>query len=270
MINPLNNFPIYFVYLFSRWRSIFVWSTCLFLLALMFTGLYESFSSEIDRMSENAPAPLEAVWGGDLEYASTPEGWLGIELYGLMLPVILSIVGVIAGASVIGNEENDGTLELLLASPISRFTLLVQKYLAAASQMLIIAFSVWIGIFIGTLLFPFDVSLLNVFYATLMAWLLGLVTFSITLSVQCAKGQKTVAVFAGTIFVSASYIADILPRLIDGLSSLKWVSAFFYYGGSDVLLRGIDPINLLLIVLVCALMFTFSIWTFNRRDTGTS
>ena len=240
------------------------------LLAFMFTGLYESFASEIERMSENAPAPLEAVWGGDLKYASTPEGWLGIELYGLFLPIVLSIVGVIAGASAIGNEENDGTLELLLASPVGRPTLLIQKYAAAAMQIFIIAFSVLIGIVIGTWIFPFDVSLMNVFSATFMAWLLGLMIFSITLWVQSIEGKKSVAIFAGTAFVSASYLANVLPRLIDNLSGLKWVSAFYYYGGSDVLLEGIRPPYLLLMVGVCILTFLFAIWMFNRRDIGIS
>ena len=221
-------------------------------------------------MSENAPAPLEAVWGGDLQFASTPEGWLGIELYGLFLPIVLSIVGVIAGASAIGNEENDGTLELLLASPIGRTALLSQKYAAAASQIFIIAFSVWIGIVIGSWVFPFDVSLVNVFSATIMAWLLGLMNFSITLFAQSIKGKKFIAIFVGTAFVSASYLADVLPKLIDNLSGLKWFSPFFYYGGSDVLLRGITPIYLLLMVGVCILALSSSIWVFSRRDTGIS
>jgi len=269
MNNPLNIYPIFSNYLLSRWISMFIWSICMFLLALMFTGLYESFSGEIDRMAETAPAALEAVWGGNLAYASTPEGWLGLELYGLMLPIVLSIVGVAAGASAIGNEEDSGTLELLLASPISRVVLISQKYGAAGAQIFIVAFSVWIGVMVGTWIFPFDVSLRDVLSASVMAWLLGFLSCSVTLLAQSVRGHKSVAISAGATFVAVSYVADILPKLIDSLSALKWVSVFFYYNGPDVLLNGIKPTYMAVIVVACVLIFALAAWMFNKRDTGT-
>ena len=269
-MNNLSNYhSVASLYLSSRWRSILIWSTCMFFLALMFTGLHESFASDIESMAKNAPAAMEAVWGGNLEHASTPEGWLGLELYGLILPIVLCIIGVAAGASMVGAEEDSGTLELLLASPISRSALISQKFAAGATQIFVIAIVVWLGIVIGTLIFDFEVSLMNVFITTVMAFLLGLASCSVTLFAQSLKGHKSMAISTGAVFVAASYVTNILSRLIDSLSWLKWVSSFHYYNGAEVLLNGVNFFYLFGMLIVCWIIFAMAIWRFNRRDTGT-
>ena len=269
-MNKLPNYSVVsLTYLTSRWRSIFIWSTCMFLLALMFTALHETFAGEIDSMAKNAPAAMEAVWGGNLEFASTPEGWLGLELYGLILPIVLCIIGVAAGASMIGSEEDSGTLELLLASPIGRTSLISQKFAAASLQIFIVAIIVWVGISIGTFIFNFDVSLPNVFSATIMAFLIGLITCSVTLLVQSLTGNKSLAISAGAIFIAASYVADILSKLIDSLTWLKWLSSFHYYSGSEVLLNGVHFPYFFGMLIACTVILLLAIKGFKQRDTGT-
>ena len=72
----------------------------------MFTGLYDYFQNQIASMIEAAPPPLQAFYGVDLQNASSPAGWLGLELYGFILPIVLVIIATGAGGSIIGDEEN--------------------------------------------------------------------------------------------------------------------------------------------------------------------
>ena len=167
---------IFSVSLTSKWKSTLIWSISMTLLALMFAALYESFAGEIEDMAEIAPAAMEAIWGGNLDYADTPAGWLGLELYGIFLPLVLAIIGVSSGAAAIGSEEDSGTLELLLASPVGRTRIVVEKSLSVSAQLAIVGMSVWFGVALGTLLFPFEVSLTHVLAATLMGWLFGTTT----------------------------------------------------------------------------------------------
>ena len=120
-------YSILITYLGSRCKTILIWSLAMTTLAIMFTALYDSFAGEIENMAEIAPAEMEAMLGGNLEFASTPAGWLGIELYGIFLPVVLAIIGVSSGSTAIGSEEDSGTLELLLASPVSRTRIVVEN-----------------------------------------------------------------------------------------------------------------------------------------------
>ena len=256
------------VSLTSMWRSTLIWSISMALLALMFAALYESFAGEIEDMADILPAAMEAIWGSNLEYADTPAGWLGLELYGIFLPVVLAIIGVSSGASAIGNEEDSGTLELLLASPVGRTRIVVEKSLSVSTQLAVAAMSVWFGVALGTLLFPFEVSLTHVLAATLMGWLFGTTTSSFTMCVQSVTGKKGVAIGFGAGFVALSYIASILSKLINGVSYLKYVSIFYYYGGANVLIEGLKIGSVMVLLGISIITFIISIRFFRVRDTG--
>ena len=259
---------IFTVSLTSRWRSTLIWSISMALLALMFAALYESFAGEIEDMADIAPAAMEAIWGGNLDYVDTPAGWLGLELYGIFLPMVLAIIGVSSGASAIGNEEDSGTLELLLASPVGRTRIVVEKYLSVSAQLAIIGISVWFGVALGTLLFPFEVSLTHVLGATLMGWLFGTTISSFTMCVQSIIGKKGVAIGFGAGFVASSYIANILSKLINGVSYLKYVSIFYYYDGANVLIEGLKIESVMVLLASSIITFIISIRFFRVRDTG--
>ena len=259
---------IFAVSLTSKWRSTLIWSISMTLLALMFAGLYESFAGEIEDMAEIAPAAMEAIWGGNLGYASTPAGWLGLELYGIFLPVVLAIIGIYSGASAIGNEEDSGTLELLLASPVGRTRIVVEKSLSVSTQLAIVGMAVWFGVALGTLLFPFEVSLTHVLAGTLMGWLFGTTISYFSMCVQSITGKKGVAIGFGTGLVASSYIANILSQLINGVSYLKYISLFYYYDGANVLIEGLKVENLMVLLVGSIITFMISIRFFRVRDTG--
>ena len=214
---------IFSIHIISKWKNILIWSVSMFLLALIFTGLYDSFKGEITDMIGNAPKLMEAMIGPISEDAVTPEIWLGIELYGLLFPILLAVIAVSAGASAIGTEEESGTIELILASPISRGRVLLEKSLGIMIQLGIVSGFLWVGIATGSLLFPFDVSLTNVFFATAMGWIFGMTVAYITMSIPALTGRKGLALGVGGGFVGLSYVMMVIAGGIHGLNSLKYI-----------------------------------------------
>ena len=254
--------------LIQRWRGIVLWSSGMILIALIFTGFYDSFQSEIKSMIEAAPAPLQAFYGVGSQDASSPAGWLGLELYGFILPLVLVTIGIGFGGSAIGEEENSGTLELLLSSPVSRTTILVHKALAIEIQLALVATSVWLGILIGTMLFPFDISLVRVFWASFMAWLLGGLMGCLALSVQSLTQSRSYAVGIGASVLLVSYLANILSNLMNSLDYLRYISPLHYYSGSNVLITGPYWVHILALSTVSAALFVLALINFSKRDTG--
>jgi ABC-2 type transport system permease protein len=189
-------------------------------------------------------------------------------LYGIFLPVVLAIIGVSSGASAIGSEEDSGTLELLLASPVGRTRIVVEKSLSVSTQLAIVSMSVWFGVALGTLLFPFEVSLSHVLAATLMGWLFGTTTSYFSMCVQSITGKKGVAIGFGAGLVASSYIANILSQLINGFSYLKYISIFYYYDGANVLIEGLKVESLMVLLGGSIITFMISIRFFRVRDTG--
>jgi len=259
---------IFSIYIISRWKNILIWSVSMFILALVFTGLYDSFKGEITDMIGNAPKLMEAMIGPISEDAVTPEIWLGIELYGLLFPILLAVIAVSAGASAIGTEEESGTIELILASPISRGRVVLEKSLGIMIQLGIVSGFLWVGIATGSLLFPFDVSLTNVFFATAMGWIFGMTVAYITMSIQSLKGRKGLALGVGSGFVGLSYVIMVISGLLNGLNSLKYTSLFNYYDGRSVLINGLNETSFAVMLGLSGLFLVVSLYGFYNRDVG--
>tara|TARA_Y100000758_G_scaffold155928_1_gene110636 strand:+ start:166 stop:960 length:795 start_codon:yes stop_codon:yes gene_type:complete len=259
---------IFSIYIISRWKNILIWSVSMFILALVFTGLYDSFKGEITDMIGNAPKLMEAMIGPISEDAVTPEIWLGIELYGLLFPILLAVIAVSAGASAIGTEEESGTIELILASPISRGRVVLEKSLGIMIQLGIVSGFLWVGIATGSLLFPFDVSLTNVFFATAMGWIFGTTVAYITMSIQSLKGRKGLALGVGSGFVGLSYVMMVISGLLNGLNSLKYTSLFNYYDGRSVLINGLNETSFAVMLGLSGLFLVVSLYGFYNRDVG--
>ena len=259
---------IFSIHIISKWKNILIWSVSMFLLALIFTGLYDSFKGEITDMLGNAPKLMEAMIGPVSEDSITPEIWLGIELYGLLFPILLAVIAVSAGASAIGTEEESGTIELILASPISRGRVVLEKSLGIMIQLGIVSGFLWVGIAIGSLLFPFDVSLTNVLSATAMGWIFGTTVAYITMSIQSLKGRKGLALGVGSGFVGLSYVMMVISGLLNGLNSLKYTSLFNYYDGRSVLINGLNESSFAVMLGVSGLFLVVSLYGFYNRDIG--
>ena len=132
MVNVCWNFHIWIcIMLFhsilrERSKGSFIWATCIFFMTLFIVGLFESVADSYSEISDVFSKEIQAFIG-DVTIINTPAGWLAIELYELILPLMLIIIAIGFGSSAIGTEEDSSTLELLLASPVSRSTILFQK-----------------------------------------------------------------------------------------------------------------------------------------------
>ncbi len=250
-----------------RWKSILVTAGGLFLIAILFAALFESVAEDLGAFTESIPEGMEAFIG-DVARASTPAGWLGIELYALFVPLVVTITGVVSGSGIIGKEEERGTLELLFASPLRRSAILAQKAAALLTQLLIISGAVWLGVLTGTLLFAFDVSLVNVLWATMMGWLLGLTFAFLAFMIQAVTGRKSRASGISAGLLVATYFAHVISQLVESMEPLRFASPFYYYDGQEVLLDGLNLLDAGLLILLPVLFYTIAHSVFKRRDIG--
>lgn len=251
----------------SRWVSMLACSVGLFLFALMYTSLFKSYQNSISSLVNNIPSGLSSILG-DLNIASTPAGWLDLELFSLLMPMIIAILGIIYGSGSIGKEETSGTLELLLASPISRGRILAEKALAMATQLLLVALGGWAGSALGSVLFHFHVSLVNVLMASLLGWLLGLAFGSFGLMAQSFSGRRGWAVGFSSGFLVLSYVAYVLSGLVNYLHTLKYGSLFYYFDASSWLQGNYTWWHAAVLGGVAIIGYLVAHIRFYLRDTG--
>ncbi len=243
------------------------WAFALFVFAMLFAAMYKIVAGDLNTYIASFPDEFSAFLG-DFSKATTTSGWLGIELYGLFVPLILAIVGASNGASTIGKEEDSGTLELLLASPISRSSIVTQKTATVLFILLFIALGPYFGAALGTLIFEFDVNLFNVFWASVSAWMLGVFFAMLSLAVQGVTGKTRLSFGVGSGVVAFTYALIVISKLVDSLESLKYISPFHYYNVDEILESG-PNFTIMSVLIICAiLLFSVALAVFSKRDTG--
>ncbi len=250
----------------SRLKSTIIWGVCLFGFSLLFSAAHSTFSKELPVLLENFPQELDGLFGEFAQVAS-PEGWLGFEYYSIIIPLLLPAVAISAGASAIGDEEKNGTLELLLASPKSRVNIAGQKILSVLSQQVVLSLVLVMSIWIGKVLFDFNVSMQPVIVASCAAGFLGTFFGMSAMLVQNIFKNKSIAVGVCSVMLVVSYICHVLSQIIEDLESLKYLSAMHYYNGPK-LLTGLSSEEILLIpiLVITTLLIIANLIIFHLRD----
>jgi ABC-2 type transport system permease protein len=138
-----------------------------------------------------------------------------------------------------------------------------------AAQAALIAGMTWGGVAIGTVLFNFDVSLVNVFWASFSAWLLGLVYGYFALAAQSLKGKRTFGAAAGAGFLALTYFFNLVADQVGALEFLKYLSPFYYFNVQNILLTGANITNFAVLALCAVAFYIVAYVKFMNRDTGT-
>jgi ABC-2 type transport system permease protein len=249
-----------------RWQAL-GFGVALALMAAVDVFIWPAYKDQL-ALFELPPA-LEAFLGTDLNIA-TPAGFLNAEYFSwiIVLPLVFA---VIQGTGAIAGEEGSGTLDLLLAQPVSRRHFVVEKVgafvLAAAAMYAVgsLGFVVsvpWIDLGSVTL-WDTLVATANMIFVTFFFY-----GFALWLgAVAPSRGYASGAAIA---LMTAAYFTDTIAAGIDALSWLRYASPFYYYGRGLPLIEGINWWHAGLLTAVGALFVVLAIHTFDRRDVTLS
>ena len=140
---------------------------------VMMGPMYASIPEETLATFDQFPEQLIALFGGgDL---STPEGWYSLETFGLMAPGAVILVTVVMGASALAGEESRRTMALLLACPISRNRIVLEKVIPMVFYAVLVGFITFAGVSIGSLIPDLGMSIGNIAATATLQTLVGLV-----------------------------------------------------------------------------------------------
>ena len=217
----------------------------------------------MDIFDDFPDALMAAFGGGDL---NTPEGWYQIETFGLMAPIALMLVAIAVGARALAGEEAHRTMGLLLANPIKRSKIVIEKAWAMVAGAVIIGFATFAGVTAGSLLGGLGMDIGNIAATSLLATLLGLVFGALALALSAATGRGSVAIFGSIGVAFVSYVASSFLPLSESLAGFAKWSPFYYYLGSDPLVTGMNWGNGAILAGLTLGLVALSVVLFQRRD----
>ena len=228
--------------------------------------LYNLIDPGVLDFSGDLPDELMTLFGmgdGDM---STPVGWYRGETFGLVAPIAALLVGIVVGSRALAGEEARRTMGLLLANPVSRTSILLQK--AAAMTLLVITVGVatFSGVTIGSLLGGLDIGVANIAAVSVLMTLLGLVFGGLALALGAATGRVRPAAFGAIGAGLVLHVANALLPLNESLAGLSRFTPFHYYTASDPLANGLDWGHAAVLAGLAAALIAVSMALFRRRD----
>lgn len=234
--------------------------------------LYPSIEGKtgFEKMVEQLPDAIKAMIGNNKKYSIiSPQGYLHGRLFTTLAPMLLTIFGIGLGASAIAGAENNGTLELLMANPVSRRNVASQRYLVLVGMML------WLGLVAAVTTVALaaaiggsmaGVSAVLIVEATFGSVCLALLHASIAFGVGCIVGRRGIAVAVAAVIAVAGWLIQLITASVPNLSLLGAVSPWRWYMRKMIVVDGLNASATLLPLALCAICAVAGIIAFERRD----
>jgi ABC-2 type transport system permease protein len=236
----------------------------LFLMSVMIGPMYTLLDDTLKSLGEQFPEEMLALFGGgDM---STPEGFYQIEMFGLMIPIGILVVTIVIGSAALAGEEKRNTMGLLLANPLRRSTIVIQKTWTMIVYAVIVGFAAFLGVVGGSLLGGLGMDIGSIAATCALATLIGLAFGALALALGGATGLTQVASYGAVGVAVVAFITNGFLPLNDGTAAWAKVSPFYYYLSSDPLINGMPWGHAAVLAALFVFLIALSVWFFERRD----
>lgn len=233
------------------------------LMAALILSVYPSYREPLQELE--VPPAFKALIG-DIDF-TTASGFLTAEFFGWM-PALLAVYAIIQGTGVLGGEESSGTLDLLLAQPISRARLFLEKAGSIIVGTLAIVVLILPGFAIPYAAIEIEVSLGRMMLATLALAPVVLAFAAVSLLAASLLPVRRDAASVLAALAVASYFLNSLGQAVGLLEPLRPASLFFYYSAEDVLISGVDMVGAGVLLGTTVVAGGLALALFQRRDIG--
>lgn len=224
-------------------------------------------SSDLQRAVRSYPKELKAFFGGTGAFdVSTGAGYLNVELFSLVVPALLTICAIGYAAATLAGEEESGCMDLLLANPITRRRVVLEKISGLVGTIAGLAAVVSVSLWVVGALADLDVGIDRVVIASIGAALAALLVGLVALLAGAATGSRAFAIGAGTAVFAASYLIVGLAGLVSWIEPLRVVSPLYHANGTQPLRHGLPVGNYALLVALCVAMIIGVVAVFDRHD----
>jgi len=256
-----------FRYTLRRFRGqILGWGIALALFGVLLVSMYDMIAAEQEQFEEllKVYPPELTAFMGDISSFATPEGFVSIEFFSFM-PLILGIFGVLMGSGLLVSDEEKGTLDLIMAYPVSRTALFMGRLLAFVTAAVAILVITWLGFVVSMTWSSMDIGWGRIWLPmlSLLAELLLFGTMSLLLS-MVSPSRRLAATAAGLLLVASFFITG-LAKINEDLEPVAKLSPLNYYQAQDAF-HALDGAWLAGLLAAAVLFAALAWWCFQRRD----
>ncbi len=222
----------------DRKISLAVYAAASSLFTWMYIAMYPSIlkdAATFEQAFANYPTELFEAFGIEELSFDTIEKFLALEHYSIVFPIMLLFLMLSFAGSALAGEVDKGTIEHILAKPVSRLKLFFSRYI---SGLVTLATFTGISVFIAiplAMLHDIDYVVEGYVYIFLLSMLFGWAVFSIGYMFSALFSDKgRVYMFSGGLFL-LMYVANVASALMEKLENVQYLSFFYYYDYNNAL-----------------------------------
>jgi ABC-2 type transport system permease protein len=229
---------------------------------LMVGALFPAVGDSIGKL--DLPKGVSELLGG-ADYG-TITGWMRSEIGAVYGPLVIAATAITAATASTAGEEESGILGLVLAHPIGRSRLVLEKAGAVAVGVLIIAIGTWLGLVVGVAVAGGGIGVADQAALAVHLAFFGFASGAVALALAGTTGRRAVAAGGAGAFAVAGFLINGFAPLVQGVNWLKYASPFYYYAGHDPLGSGIHAGDLAVLAAAAAALTAIAAVSLRRRD----
>ena len=247
----------------KRWGIVW-WGLAMLLTTLLVMLLFPVMRDSFGAQLKDVPESLKSILGEAADYQKIT-GFVELQVLAQMMFLTI-IYGIILCVATLSGEESQGTLQTLLAQPVSRSRIYWHKLAACSLVLTLISVLMAVGILIGAAILGESISIVGVLQASFMQLLLALFLSIIAYTIGAATGSRAVAGSVAGIHAFAGYMVTSLAPIADVLEKLNYISPYRYFMTTRVLENGIAAKNMIPLLLGSAILSLIGWYLFTRRN----
>jgi ABC-2 type transport system permease protein len=242
------------------------WTIAFVLLVVSTVAFWPAFkgSTALSEAFQTLPQGMIQAFG--LQDFASPAGYLRGGLYELIVPLMFAAAGVMFANGATAAEEDAGRLELFLAQPITRHSVLLARSLAILGWLVVLAIIVLASQLASDATFDLEIADARVVSTIVLCALLGALYAGLAIAVAGASAQPGLVLSVGLGLALVGYLVAALFPLSDVLAPWRQISPWNWAFGGDPLVNAAEPWRYAALAVPAAVLALLGIVAFGRRD----
>ncbi len=258
------------------WRTALYWGIGIALYAmyiiLVFGGDDSTRAQMADLVANKMPGFLGQIMGlpDDVAFLATMQGFLGFG-YFTYVSLMMSVWAVLAGLSVTANDEDTGVINMLMALPIPRWRLVVERIAGNVVLLIGIIGCGLAGLWFALQLSPDPTVMFGALTATMAGEVLLLsVVMAVTALLAVLVKRRSLAAGLAGVFVMVSFLLNTLGGAVQSSvgDALRNFSVFYHFEPNNILQNGLALGSVTVLMAALVAVTWGAVYLFQKRDLG--
>jgi len=251
----------------SRWAVILGWGFSLIIFGAVYISIFPGMFEQMTAFKDLSIYKIVGMRLGSIE------GYMASVVI-TYIPILVGIYCIVASTSILAGEEDNGTLELIVAMPLGRWQIVTAKAIALSvvvlSLMIIAAIGNVVLLEVIPINVPINITPIAFFLALISSLPLVISLIMIGLFLGSILPNRRIAAIVLAVYFSASYFGENVAGMVKSLEPVKYIFLFSYFDTTETIFtQGAKLSDVAVLLGIAAIFFVFALIFFRRRNITT-